>query len=501
MAKYLAALDQGTTSSRTVIFTEDGQVVSSCNREFPQHYPKPGWVEHDPRDILETQTASLREAVRLADINPADIAAIGITNQRETTFLWDRKTGECVGNAIVWQCRRTSDIIDRLKSDGLSGYVQEKTGLIPDAYFSASKIAWILRNVPGVKERARRGELRFGTVDSWLIWNLTDGRVHATDYTNASRTMLFDIHKLCWDEEILDYFGIPASLLPEVRPSSSYFGETERFGGAIPICGAAGDQQAALFGQCGFNPGEVKCTYGTGGFMLMNTGRDPIHSQKGLLTTIAAGEEDRVSYALEGSAFIAGAAIQWLRDEMRMIRTSPQSQTYCEAVPDSGGVYIVPAFSGMGAPYWEQYARGTIVGLTRGVSKDHFIRATVESLAYQMNDLLSAMKEESRLSLSTLRVDGGASANNFLMQFQSDISGVHIERPRCIETTALGAAYLAGLRVGYWKDRNEIRSNWACEHEFVPTIAQDYRRKLLKGWKKAVKTAIFWAQEEENDTI
>ena len=499
--KYVIAMDQGTTSSRAILFNKRGEIQSSQQREFRQIFPKPGWVEHDPMEIWSTQMGVAMEAMQKIDARPEDIAAIGITNQRETTVIWDAATGRPVYNAIVWQCRRTSDIIDRLKSDGLSGYIQEKTGLIPDAYFSASKIAWILRNVPGVKERARRGELRFGTVDSWLIWNLTDGRVHATDYTNASRTMLFDIHKLCWDEEILDYFGIPASLLPEVRPSSSYFGETERFGGAIPICGAAGDQQAALFGQCGFNPGEVKCTYGTGGFMLMNTGRDPIHSQKGLLTTIAAGEEDRVSYALEGSAFIAGAAIQWLRDEMRMIRTSPQSQTYCEAVPDSGGVYIVPAFSGMGAPYWEQYARGTIVGLTRGVSKDHFIRATVESLAYQMNDLLSAMKEESRLSLSTLRVDGGASANNFLMQFQSDISCVHIERPRCIETTALGAAYLAGLRVGYWKDRNEIRSNWACEHEFVPTIAQDYRRKLLKGWKKAVKTAIFWAQEEENDTI
>ncbi len=499
--KYVIAMDQGTTSSRAIVFNKRGEIISSQQREFRQIFPKPGWVEHDPMEIWSSQMGVTMEALQKVDARPEDIVAIGITNQRETTVIWDAKTGRPVYNAIVWQCRRTSDIIDRLKSDGLSGYIQEKTGLVPDAYFSASKIAWILRNVPRARERANRGELRFGTVDSWLIWNLTEGKVHATDYTNASRTMLFDIHKLCWDEEILDYFGIPASLLPEVRPSSSYFGETERFGGAIPICGAAGDQQAALFGQCGFNPGDVKSTYGTGGFMLMNTGYEPVHSKKGLLTTIAAGEEDRVNYALEGSVFVAGAAIQWLRDEMRMIRSSPQSQTYCEAVPDSGGVYIVPAFSGMGAPYWEQYARGTIVGLTRGVSKDHFIRATVESLAYQMNDLLSAMKEESRLSLSTLKVDGGASANNFLMQFQSDISGVHIERPRCIETTALGAAYLAGLRVGYWKDREEIKKNWACEHEFVPSIPIEQRRKLLKGWKKAIKTAIFWAQEEENDTV
>ena len=390
-------------------------------------------------------------------------------------------------------------MIEKMKADGWAEKIQHKTGLIPDAYFSASKIAWILDNVPGARERAEKGELRFGTVDSWLIWNLTEGKVHATDRTNASRTMLFDIHRLEWDDEILSYFRIPRSMLPEVKPSSYIFGYTPRFGGRIPIAGAAGDQQAALFGQCGFGAGEVKSTYGTGGFMLMNTGEDAVISKQGLLTTIAASAETKVNYALEGSVFIAGAAIQWLRDEMRMLKTSPQSEEYCRNVPDSNGMYIVPAFSGMGAPYWQQYARGMICGLTRGVSKDHFIRATVESLAYQTNDLLKVMQDESGLELESLKVDGGASANDFLMQFQSDISDITIKRPQCIETTALGAAYLAGLAVGYWKDTAEIGENWQCGREFRPSIDKQLRKKLLSGWRRAVNCAIYWAKEEEDE--
>ena len=497
--KYVIAMDQGTTSSRAILFDARGNIKSVVQREFRQIFPKPGWVEHDPMEIWSSQMGVTMEAMQRIDATPEDIAAIGITNQRETTVVWDAATGKPICNAIVWQCRRTADIVKKLREDGLADMVQERTGLIPDPYFSATKIAWILRNVPGAKERAERGELRFGTVDSWLIWNLTGGQVHATDYTNASRTMLYDIRNLCWDKELLEYFGIPESMLPQVRPSGSVFGTTSRFGGQIPIAGAAGDQQAALFGQCGFNPGDTKSTYGTGGFMLMNTGSDPVRSTKGLITTIAATADDRVQYALEGSVFIAGASIQWLRDEMRMIKSSPQSEVYCNAVPDSNGVYVVPAFSGMGAPYWEPYARGTIVGLTRGVSKDHFIRATVESLAYQTNDLVDAMKRESGLSLGALRVDGGASANNFLMQFQADISDVRIERPRCIETTALGAAYLAGLTVGFWKDKGEILDNWACEREFIPSIQPEKRKELLRGWRRAVKCAIYWAKEEEEN--
>lgn len=497
--KYVIAMDQGTTSSRAILFNNKGEIMSVVQREFRQIFPKPGWVEHDPMDIWSSQMGVTMEAMQKIDAKPSDIAAIGITNQRETTVVWEAATGRPIYNAIVWQCRRTAGMIDKMKAEGWTEKIQQKTGLIPDAYFSASKIAWILDNVPGAREKAEAGELRFGTVDSWLIWNLTDGRIHATDRTNASRTMLFDIHKLDWDQEILEYFGIPRSMLPKVLPSSHLFGNTSKFGGLIPIAGAAGDQQAALFGQCGFEAGEVKSTYGTGGFMLMNTGEDAILSKQGLLTTIAASAGERVNYALEGSVFIAGAAIQWLRDEMRMLKTSPQSEEYCRAVPDSNGIYVVPAFSGMGAPYWQQYARGTIVGVTRGVSKDNFIRATVESLAYQTNDLLSAMKDEAGLELSSLKVDGGASANDFLMQFQSDISNIKIKRPKCIETTALGAAYLAGLAVGYWRDADEIRENWQCGREFVPSIEPERRKKLLKGWKKAVRCAIFWAQEEEND--
>ena len=496
--KYVIAMDQGTTSSRAIVFDRQGAILSVVQREFRQIYPKPGWVEHDPSDIWSSQMGVTMEAIQKLDARPDEIAAIGITNQRETTVVWDAATGKPVYNAIVWQCRRTAPMIDRLNKTALGAKIQQKTGLIPDAYFSASKIAWILDNVPGVRERAERGELRFGTIDSWLIWNLTDGKVHATDRTNASRTMLFDINKLQWDEEILNYFRIPKSMLPQVYPSSHIFGSTSKFGGEIPIAGAAGDQQAALFGQCGFTAGEVKSTYGTGGFMLMNVGSEPIISKQGLLTTIAASSGG-VQYALEGSVFIAGAAIQWLRDEMRMLRTSPQSEEYCTQVPDSNGMYIVPAFSGMGAPYWKQYARGTVVGITRGVSKEHFIRATVESLAYQTNDLLAAMKEEAGLDILSLKVDGGASANNFLMQFQSDISDITITRPSCIETTALGAAYLAGLAVGYWADTNEVRSNWQCGRVFMPEIDEAKRKKLLSGWKRAVKCAIFFANEEEND--
>ncbi len=494
--KYIIAMDQGTTSSRAILFDKKGEVKSAVQREFRQIYPKAGWVEHDPMEIWSTQMGVTMEAMQKIDALPEEIAAIGITNQRETTILWDVATGKPIYNAIVWQCRRTSDMIEKMKAEGWTDKVREKTGLIPDAYFSAGKIAWILNHIPGSRERARRGEIKFGTVDSWLIWNLTNGAVHATDYTNASRTMLFDIRTLTWDDEILAYFDIPREMLPAVHPSGFRYGTTARFGGEIPIAGAAGDQQAALFGQCGFEPGAVKSTYGTGGFMLMNTGENKILSKNGLLTTLAAGTDERPHYALEGSVFIAGAAIQWLRDEMRMIRSSPQSEAYCNAVEDTGGVYIVPAFSGLGAPYWQQYARGTIVGLTRGVSKDHFIRATVESLAYQTNDLLSAMQDESGMSLAALKVDGGASANNFLMQFQSDISGVRIERPNCIETTALGAAYLAGLTVGYWRNKDEVRANWQCGRVFEPAMTEEKRKALLRGWEKAVKCAIYYAQEE-----
>jgi len=417
--RYIAALDQGTTSSRCILFDREQNIVSVAQKEFTQFYPRPGWVEHDPMEIWSSQYGVLMEALAQSGVDIRELAGIGITNQRETTIIWDRETGKPVYNAIVWQCRRTADRIERLRRDGWAETIQRRTVLIPDAYFSASKLAWILDNIPGARKRAERGELRFGTVDSWLIWNLTGGKVHATDYTNASRTMLFDIHQLCWDQEILDYFHIPHSILPQVCPSSHRYGTTEKFGGSIPITASAGDQQAALFGQCGFDPGDVKSPYGTGGFLLMNTGSDAVQSTKGLLTTIAASVGGPVSYAVEGSIFVAGAAIQWLRDELRLLRDAPQSERYCTAVEDAHGVYVVPAFAGLGAPYWEPYARGTILGLTRGVSKEHFVRAVVESLAYQTNDLLLAMKEESGLPITSLKVDGGASANNFLMQFQS----------------------------------------------------------------------------------
>ena len=494
--KYVIAMDQGTTSSRCILFDQKGEVRGAAQKEFPQIYPQPGWVEHDPGDIWSTQMGVTMEAMQKADAQADEIAAIGITNQRETTLVWDAATGRPVCNAIVWQCRRTADRIERLRRDGMEETVRQKTGLIPDAYFSASKLEWILDHVPGARERAERGELRFGTVDSWLIWNLTSGRVHATDYTNASRTMLFDIHKLRWDQELLDYFRIPSSLLPQALPSSHVYGQTDKFGGAIPVAAAAGDQQAALFGQCGFDPGDAKSTYGTGGFLLVNTGAEAVASKQGLLTTIAASADGQVRYALEGSVFIAGAAIQWLRDEMRLIDSAAQTEEICNRLGDAGGVYVVPAFVGLGAPYWEPYARGTVAGLTRGSTREHLIRAATESLAYQTNDLLAAMKEESGLALRSLKVDGGASANNFLMQFQADLSELDIQRPQCIETTALGAAYLAGLASGFWKDLEEIRGNWACERTFSPAVSPERRRELLKGWKRAVSCAMAWAKDE-----
>jgi glycerol kinase len=499
MEKYIMALDQGTTSSRCILFDKRGNICSMSQKEFTQIYPKPGWVEHNPKEIWSSQLAVAAECMAMAGAGAEQIAAIGITNQRETTIVWDKNTGEPIYNAIVWQCRRTADRIEALKKDGFDLKIREKTGLVPDAYFSASKIAWILQEVPGTMERAKKGELLFGTVDTWLIWNLTKGRVHATDYTNASRTMLFDIHRLAWDEEIMERFGIPTAMLPRVYPSSHVFGHTDSsvLGGEIPIAGAAGDQQAALFGQCCFEKGEVKNTYGTGCFLLMNTGTDAIVSKSGLLTTIAAGTSEKPEYALEGSVFVAGAGVQWLRDSMRMIRNAPQSQSYCEAVEDTAGVYMVPAFAGMGAPYWNQYARGTVVGLTRGCTKEHFIRAALESIAYQTADVLQAMEQDSGISLKSLKVDGGASANDFLMQFQADIVDTQVLRPECIETTALGAAYLAGLAVGYWQDQAEIRANWQIGHTFEPVMEAQKRGALLKGWKRAVKCALAWAEDEE----
>ena len=497
MQEYVMALDQGTTSSRCILFDRTGTICGMSQKEFTQIYPQPGWVEHNPKEIWSSQLAVAAECMAMAGVSAGQIAAIGITNQRETTLLWDRSTGEPVYNAIVWQCRRTSDMIEALKEDGFDKKIREKTGLVPDAYFSASKIAWILDNVPGARERAERGELVFGTVDTWLIWNLTKGAVHVTDYTNASRTMLFDIHRLVWDEEIMERFGISRAILPRVMPSSCVYGHTDAsvLGGEIPIAGAAGDQQAALFGQCCFERGEVKNTYGTGCFLLMNTGGDAIASQSGLLTTIAAGTSGKPQYALEGSVFVAGAGVQWLRDSMRMIRNAAQSRQYCEAVEDTAGVYLVPAFAGLGAPYWNQYARGTVVGLTRGCGKEHFIRATLESIAYQTADVLRAMEQDSGIRLKGLKVDGGASANDFLMQFQADIVDTQVHRPECIETTALGAAYLAGLAVGYWKDREEIRANWRIGKVFGPMMEQEKRERLLKGWKRAVRCALAWSEE------
>lgn len=499
MGKYIMALDQGTTSSRCIIFDKEGRICGMAQKEFDQIYPEPGWVEQNPREIWSSQLSVLAEAIAVSGVTPADIAGIGITNQRETTIVWDRKTGEPVYNAIVWQCRRTAKMIDQLKEAGFDKVIREKTGLIADAYFSASKIAWILDHVEGARERAERGELLFGTVDTWLIWNLTGGHVHVTDYTNASRTMLFDIHNLCWDKEIMNWFHIPEEMLPTVKPSSCIYGYTDEkvLAGKVAIAGAAGDQQAALFGQCCFDVGDVKNTYGTGCFLLMNTGSTPINSRNGLLTTIAASTADHVEYALEGSVFVAGAAVQWLRDGMRMVKNAAQTEEYASEVFDTNGVYLVPAFAGLGAPYWNQYARGTVVGLTRGCRKEHFIRAALESIAYQSYDVIKAMEEDAGVTLKILKVDGGASANNLLVKFQADINQTEVCRPKCIETTALGAAYLAGLAVGFWKDKEEIRSNWQLGRKFEPEMEETEIRKLLKGWRRAVKCALVWAEDEE----
>ena len=497
MAKYIMALDQGTTSSRCILFDKAGNICSMAQREFEQIYPKPGWVEHNPMEIWSTQYAVMSEAMALVGAKPKDIAGIGITNQRETTIVWDKETGEPVYNAIVWQCRRTAKDINLLVKDGYADVIKAKTGLVPDAYFSATKIAWILSNVAGARKKAEEGRLLFGTVDTWLIWKLTGGAVHVTDYTNASRTMLFDIHNRCWDKELLEKFNIPEVMLPKVKPSSCIYGYTDPsvLAGKVAIAGAAGDQQAALFGQCCFEPGEVKNTYGTGCFLLMNTGDKPVESKHGLITTIAAGSDDQLHYALEGSVFTGGAIVQWLRDEMRLIRSSSQSEDYARMVNDTNGVYIVPAFSGMGAPYWNPYARGCVVGLSRGANKEHFIRASLESIAYQTYDVLKAMESDTGHIVKELKVDGGASANDFLMEFQADILGAKIRRPKCIETTALGAAYLAGLAVGFFKDLNEIRDNWQLASTFESSMAPSDRDNLLAGWRRAVKCAISYTDE------
>ena len=496
--KYIMSLDQGTTSSRCILFDKSGNICAVVNKEFRQIFPKPGWVEHDANEIWETTYEVAHAAMSKLDVRAADIAAIGITNQRETTVVWDKETGEPIANAIVWQCRRTSDIIDSLVKDGWGDKIRDKTGLVPDAYFSGSKIKWLLDNTPGARRRAKAGKLLFGTIDTWLIWKLTGGRVHVTDYTNASRTMLYNIRELHWDDELLHLLDVPRNMLPEVKPSSCVYGTTdfELLGGEIPIAGAAGDQQCALFGQCCFEPGQMKNTYGTGCFLLMNTGHDIVKSQNGLVTTIAASADGTVQYALEGSIFIAGAAIQWLRDELGVLTSASESLSYAKRVPDTAGGYVVPAFTGLGAPYWSQRARGAIVGITRGFSRAHLVRATLESLAYQTYDIVRAMERDSGIPIADLKVDGGASANNFLMQFQSDLIAADVYRPRCIETTALGAAYLAGLAVGYWSSLDDVRNNWAVDRIFTPELDEEKRRKLLHGWHKAVKCALLWGEED-----
>lgn len=497
--KYIMALDQGTTSSRCIIFDHSGAMLASAQKEFAQHYPKPGWVEHDAAEIWETTLEVARGAMAKAGLSAADIAAIGITNQRETTVVWDKETGAPVCPAIVWQCRRTAPMADALAASGWAEKIRQRTGLVPDAYFSGTKLRWILDKIPGVRRGAEEGRLLFGTIDSWLIWNLTGGRAHVTDVTNASRTMLFDIRRLRWDPELLELFGIPEQMLPKVQPSSCIYGETEPalFGGKIPVAGAAGDQQSALFGQCCFEAGDVKNTYGTGCFLLMHTGSEPVFSKNGLITTIAASGPGRIRYALEGSVFTAGAAVQWLRDEMGLISDAAASEAAARSVTDTGGVYVVPAFTGLGAPYWNQYARGTITGITRGFTRAQLVRATLESIAYQTCDICRAMESDAGVELTRLRVDGGAAANDLLMQFQSDLLGAEVLRPACIETTALGAAYLAGLAVGYWKDTADIRQNRQTGRVFLPEMRDATRAKLLKGWNRALTTALAWADMEE----
>ena len=500
MKKYVMALDQGTTSSRCIIFDKSGKIKSMAQKEFNQIYPKPGWVEHDPMEIWSSQISVATEAMAKININADEISSIGITNQRETTVVWNKNTGQPVYNAIVWQCRRTADMIDELKEKGMEPYIRKTTGLIPDAYFSATKIKWILDQVPGARMEAEKGNLLFGTVDTWLIWNLTKGKAFVTDYTNASRTMLFDIKKLNWDNEIIRELNIPYAMLPEVKPSSYIYGYTNHglFGKEIPISGAAGDQQAALFGQCCFTKGEAKNTYGTGCFLLMNTGEEALISKHGLITTIAACSDNTPVYALEGSVFVAGAAVQWLRDELRLIRNAAESEKYAYEVEDTNGIYVIPAFTGLGAPYWDQYARGAIVGITRGCNREHIIRATLESIAYQTYDVIKAMENDLGSSLKSLRVDGGACANRFLMQFQADILDSKVLKPECIETTALGAAYLAGLAVGLWKDKEEIKKNWALSETYEPNMAIEKREKLLRGWHKAVGRSFSWIDKADN---
>ena len=497
MSKYIMALDSGTTSNRCILFNKAGRVCSVAQKEFTQIFPQPGWVEHDADEIFSTQLEVAKQALANIGATAADIAAIGITNQRETTIVWSKVTGKPICNAIVWQCRRTAPYCDSLRAEGLTETIRTKTGLVIDPYFSGTKIRWILENIPGAREQADRGELLFGTVETWLIWKLTGGAVHVTDYSNASRTMLFNINTLQWDADILAKLDIPASMLPEAKPSSCIYGDTDAliFGAPIPIAGAAGDQQAALFGQTCFAPGDSKCTYGTGAFLLMNTGNAPIFSRNGLVTTIGWGLDGKVTYALEGSIFVAGAAIQWLRDELRFIESAADSEYMARKVSDTNGCYVVPAFTGLGAPYWDAYARGAVVGLTRGVNKYHIVRATLDSIAYQTNDVLSAMEADSGIRLAALKVDGGAASNNYLVQTQSDISGAPVLRPKCVETTAMGAAYLAGLAVGYWKDLDEIRSNWAVDRSFQPEISEEDRAQRVKGWKKAVRCTEGWSKD------
>jgi glycerol kinase len=496
--QYILALDQGTTSSRAIIFNQDGRVVTQLNQEFTQHYPRPGWVEHNPEDIWSSQIAVARSVMTDGNLSAGDIAAIGITNQRETTLVWDKSTGRPVYNAIVWQDRRTAEYCDELKSAGWEQRVREKTGLVIDAYFSGTKVRWILNNVDGAREKAERGELLFGTVDSFLTWRLTGGKVHVTDYSNAARTMLFNIHSLQWDDDLLQELGIPRAMLPEARPSSEVYGETDPslFGGPVKIAGCAGDQQAATFGQACFEPGMVKNTYGTGNFMLMNTGKQARTSNTGLLTTIAWGYNNEVIYALEGSIFITGAAVQWLRDELKIIGNAAETEALATSVEDTGGVYVVPAFVGLGAPYWDQYARGTIVGLTRGSGRAQIARATLESVAYQSRDVLQAMRSDSGLEIADIRVDGGMVANNFLMQFQADITNTTVQRPVVAETTALGAAYLAGLATGFWQSQDEISKKWAMDREFSPQMGESQREELYRNWKRAVERAEKWAEPE-----
>ena len=494
MGNYVLALDQGTTSSRAILFDREQNIVGMAQKEFTQFYPKEGWVEHDPMEIYSSQYAVMMEVIAQSGVDAGEISAIGITNQRETTILWDKSTGRPVYNAIVWQCRRTADIIDDLDARGLSGYIREATGLVPDAYFSGTKIKWILDHVEGARERAERGEILFGTVDSWLIWKLTGGAVHVTDYTNASRTMIYNIRTLDWDRKLLDALDIPRAMLPEVRGCSEIYGYAAVQGVRIPIAGIAGDQQAALFGQCCFAPGEAKNTYGTGCFLLMNTGGTPCVSENGLLTTIAIGLNGKVQYALEGSVFVGGAVIQWIRDEMRFINESRDAEYYARKVPDPGGVYLVPAFTGLGAPHWDMYARGCIVGLTRGTRREHIIRAAQESIAYQSYDLVKAMERDTGIALAELNVDGGASRDRFLMQFQADILGKRVCRPMIRETTALGAAYLAGLATGVWKDLDELKKLWSCDVRFDPDMDDPTRQRLLSGWRKAVGRSLDWAE-------